>query len=107
MTEDTRNYFRPVRRHWMKSLAKELVSPYMRSRLQGPLPKSIKMNIRSILKDEEEDVEQEQKEGQRKRKRCGLCNRTGNKTFNMCALCSIPVCGKHSKMTCLTCLEDD
>lgn len=102
---------RTVRRKWLKELAKELVAPFMKSRLQiVNLPKVIRTNIQNILKEEDgeegpaqEDIE----DGPRKRKRCGLCDRTGNKSYQKCASCKMHVCGKHAKLTCLKCLDKD
>ncbi|CAH1996980.1 unnamed protein product [Acanthoscelides obtectus] len=100
---------RLMRRTWLKELAKELVFPYMRSRLQiANLPKFIRTNIIEILQEgepaaaEEEQAEQDS----RKRKRCKLCARTGNKSYHTCAICKIYICGNHGKLTCLNCLEN-
>ena len=100
---------RLMRRTWLKELAKELVSPYMRSRLQiANLPKCIRTNISQILQEDEPAaaVEEQAEEGPRKRKRCKLCSRTGNKSFHTCASCKIYICGNHGKLTCLNCLKN-
>lgn len=99
---------RLVRRTWLKELAKELVSPYMRSRLQiANLPKFIKTSITQILQENQIIAvnEEQAREGPRKRKRCRLCPRSGNKSYNTCALCKTYICGNHGKLTCLECLE--
>ncbi|CAH2013300.1 unnamed protein product [Acanthoscelides obtectus] len=72
------------------------------------LTKFIRTNIIEILQEgepaaaEEEQAEQDS----RKRKRCKLCARTGNKSYHTCAICKIYICVNHGKLTCLNCLKN-
>lgn len=98
---------RLVRRIWLKELAKELVSPFMRSRLQiMNLPKLVRLNILQILQKNEAPVPEDNtiEAGPRKRKRCGLCPRTGNKTHHVCPKCQMYICGNHGTLVCRNCL---
>ncbi|XP_023214738.1 uncharacterized protein LOC111617685 [Centruroides sculpturatus] len=97
-----------IRRKFLKELALGLVKPYIKCRFKPPnLNIKLKSDILELIKEPDDNPENTEKniESSNKRKRCGKCPRTGNKTSNYCAICETPICGKHGKLTCYDCLK--
>ncbi|KAJ4942402.1 hypothetical protein JOQ06_012268 [Pogonophryne albipinna] len=100
-----------ARRHFLTELSKELVTPHMKSRLEGTpnLPTYITEAMGRCGVTKAANQQQERStEGQQKRKRCQMCPRNKDrKATNCCWKCSTPVCNGHSQkqIVCDNCTQ--
>ncbi|KAF3858703.1 hypothetical protein F7725_011904 [Dissostichus mawsoni] len=92
-------------------LSKELVTPHMKSRLEGTpnLPTYITEAMGRCGVTKAANQQQERStEGQQKRKRCQMCPRNKDRKATNCSWkCSTPVCNGHSQkqIVCDNCTQ--
>ncbi|KAF3839537.1 hypothetical protein F7725_018254, partial [Dissostichus mawsoni] len=100
-----------ARRHFLTELSKELVTPHMKSRLEGTpnLPTYITEAMGRCGVTKAANQQQERStEGQQKRKRCQMCPRNKDRKATNCSWkCSTPVCNGHSQkqIVCDNCTQ--
>lgn len=95
---------------FIKSLAKELVSPHLQKRLTevANLPRDLKQEINKILgNDVAPQNEGVPDDRLQKRKTCQKCP-SGNdrKTQHKCIKCNLAICGQCQRRVCTDCAED-
>lgn len=90
---------------FVKTLAKELVEPALRTRLRCVhLPRELRLTISRIL-GEPLPLAQRQNDGGQL-KRCGICpRRSDRKTKVACAHCSVPICAQCTIRICQNCAK--
>ncbi|XP_061747885.1 piggyBac transposable element-derived protein 4-like [Nerophis ophidion] len=100
-----------ARRIFLKELSKELVTPHMRSRLEGcpqlQTPIIEAMERCGVTKAKIQPQERS-RQGQPKRKRCQICpSNKDRKVNNSCGKCNVPVCNDRSQkqVVCLNCIQ--
>ena len=100
-----------ARRLFLKELSKELVTPHMRSRLEGcpqlQTPIIEAMERCGVTKATTQPQERS-RQGQPKRKRCQICpSNKDRKVNNRCGKCNVRVCNDHSQkqVVCLNCIQ--
>lgn len=95
-----------VRRHFLKTLAKELSMDHIRRRaVQENLPRQVKRQARKIAGIEDEDTRRPRAAGAAGR--CAYCTwRENRKTVVTCSKCSRYICKQHTTSLCNNCAED-
>ncbi|KAL7837320.1 hypothetical protein SRHO_G00270310 [Serrasalmus rhombeus] len=100
-----------ARRHFLTELSKDLVTPHMKSRLEGTpnLPTYITEAMGRCGVTKTANQQQERgTEGRQKRKRCQMCPRNKDrKATDCCWKCSTPACNGHSQkqIVCDNCTQ--
>lgn len=100
-----------ARRLFLNELSKEVVTPHMRSRLEGrprlqtPIIEAMR---RCGVTKATTQPEERSRQGQQKRKRCEICpSNKDRKVSSQCGKCNAPVCNDPSQkqVICHNCLQ--
>ncbi|XP_029108964.1 piggyBac transposable element-derived protein 4-like [Scleropages formosus] len=101
-----------ARRHFLKELTLQLITPYMKIRLENTrgLPKQTveAMERCGVTKSESLPMGENEENQLKKRKRCHMCpSSKDRKTQTYCMKCYVPVCRDHrqKKVICVKCIE--
>lgn len=95
---------------FIKSLAKELISPHLQNRLNevANLPRELKQEIQKILgTDAAPQREVVPDDRLQKRKTCQKCpSGSDRKTQHKCIKCNLAICGQCQRRVCTDCAQD-
>lgn len=92
------------RRHFLKKLALDLITPQMEERFTWPsLPMNLQVLLGGIL--QKKRPLQEPSSAPTAKKRCAMCPRgKDRKTKVTCGMCRKPLCGEHTEAMCQECV---
>ncbi|XP_054729254.1 piggyBac transposable element-derived protein 4-like [Anastrepha obliqua] len=97
------------RLNFMKQLAKELIEPHLRRRVnQFGLQRDLQNAIRRVLKIDEEprSFSAGSSDKLETRKTCSTCDpKKKRKTFHLCFQCKNPICVECSQKMCISCRD--